>query len=405
MGRSAIRLPPEIWMDVLDILLLVPFDLDVDCSLPSLWDWIWEKGRDMAPDSYRHSERQRLTFARVCRSWKEFADLRANRVERITTALARSRRIEIEDVKVEHPTTNTRWEILIADLEDEKGHGTEHFRRMAQNIHLHQNIKRIDLEITGSHKIPDLMHILPAFDKLVCLAVGFDEASTSTLAPPPGLISLPNLKTLIFMAPSMSRHPHEMFEIPSLVNLVFTVTERAPPFKELLDPYHTTLKNLGIYWRFPRPPNTTRMFPGWDFFPNLVELVLSDWGAHNPIFPFPLPLTHPLEVVRIDQITWPMIDHLLPGREDPKVFKRNSIRKLHILALDWCMGVYEEPGGYHLLDVPELRQIHALVNQCAIMGIRLEDKSGFCLEGVGSVSGDRDGVLGFGGSESECSQS
>ena len=392
MEHSAVyRLPAEMWMEILDILLLTPYYFDVDCPLPSFWEWTWECGRTKSKWNYCISERQRLTFALVCRSWKEYAELRANRSEHIITALPRSRRITIEDVEAKHPSVSTQWEILVAKLEDEAGHGTQHFRCIAQNIHLHKNIKRIDLKIIGSNNILDLIHILSAFDKLVCLSIILDDASG--LSFPPGPISLPNLKSLNLKAPYMLRYPHETFEIPSLVNLHFTVTDGAPPFEELLHPYHTTLRSLGLCWGSRFPPATKWTLPEWNFFPRLEELAFPRWGLHTPRLSSPIPPTHPLRIVRMDQVSWPIIDQLLPGRDDPNVLERNSIKKISILALVWSSGGYQVEDGYHPLDPSERARMYAFMTQCASMGIRLEDKYYGCLGEAGSVSS---GIAGAG---------
>ena len=339
------------------------------------------------------TERQRLIFAMVCRSWKAYAESRANRSETIITATPRSRRITIEDVKVEHQCVSTLWEILVAKLKDEEGHGTEHIRRIAQNGHLHKNIKRLDLRIIGEVKIPDLMHILSAFNRLVCLSVTLDDASR--LYPPPEPIPLPNLKSLNLLTPCITRYPHQMFEIPSLINLHFTVIEGAPPFEELLQPYHTTLAYLGIRWGSRSPPVVVDTFPEWKFLPHLQELVFHDWESHTPKLLSPLPPSHPLGTVRLDQFTWPIIDQLLPGRDDPNIVKRGSIRKICILALAWESGGYQDQNGNHPFDQPERTQIYALLKQCANMGIRVEDKAGASLEDSGSPSGDPDDLEGL----------
>lgn len=397
MERSAVhRLPAEIWVEILDILLLTLYHFDIDCSLPSLWEWTWEIGRPSSQGLYKISERQRLIFARVCRSWKAYAESRANRSEHIITATPRSRRITIEDVKVEHQcSASTLWEILVARLEDEAGHGTENLRRIAQNIHLHKNIKRIDLHIIGEAKIPDLMHILPAFDRLVCLSVIVEDLSG--LAPPLEPISLPNLKTLILLTPNVLRYPHEIFEMPSLVNLHFSVMHGAPSFEELLQPYRSTLVYLGIRWGSRSPPVSAPVFLGWKFLPHLKELVFNKWGSLTPKLPSPLPPTHPLEIVRLDQFTWPIIDQLLPGRDDPNMLERGSIRKIGILALAWESGGYHDQGEYHPFDQQERARVFAFLKQCANMGILLEDNAGFCLEEPDTVSsglGDLERLLG-----------
>jgi len=413
MERSAVhRLPAEIWVETLDTLLLTPFHFDVDCSLSSIWEWNLELGKPKSQWRYKISERRRLKFALVCRSWREYAESRANRSEHIITALPRSRRITIEDVEVEHPCTSTRWEILVAKLKDEEGHGTGHLRRIAQNIHLHKNIKRIDLRIFGGVKIPDLMHILPAFNGLVSLSIILDDASCLSLPPEP--ISLPNLKSMVLQTPYMLRYPHEIFEIPSLVNLFFTVTEGAPTFEELLHPYHSTLKNLGIRWGSQVLPITTYIFPNWNFLPHLEELVLDDWESHTPISSSPLPATHPLRIVRLDRITWPIIDQLLPGRDDPNLLERNSLKIISVLSLVWVIGGYQDRNGCHPFDQPERTRIYALLRQCASMGIRLADKAGDGLEEYGTDSshfddlegllGDFEGGEGTGGYEFEYSQ-
>lgn len=378
-------------MEILDILLIIPHYFDVDCSLPSLWEWT----RPTPQSNYGISESQRLAFAMVCRSWKVYAESRANRSEHIITAVPRSRRITIEDVEVEHPCVSTRWEILVAKLTDEVGHGTGHFRRIAQNIHLHGNIKRIDLRIIGAVKIPDLMHILTAFSTLVCLSISLDDASGLSLPLEP--ISLPNLKSLILRTPYIPRYPHELFEMPSLVNLHFVVTEGAPSFEQLLHPYHSTLKNLGVFWGSPVIPVTTQTMPRWDFLPCLEELVLEGWESQTPRLSSPLPPTHPLRVVRIDQITWPIIDQLLPARDHPNILERNSIREINILTLQWCSGGYSDPNGYHPFDQQEMARVLLLENQCANMGIRLEDKNGACLQDreYDYTSSDFDSLLAF----------
>ena len=371
-------------MEILDALLITPQYFDVDCSLPSLWDW--SCGRQISRSDYTRSEGRRRAFASVCRSWRAYAESRANRSEHITTAVPRSRRITIDDVKVEHPCVSTRWEILVAHLADEVGHGTGHFRRIAQNIHLHKNIKRIDLRIAGAIHIPDLMHILPAFSTLVCLSVVLDDAAGLSLPPEP--ISLPNLNSLILKTPYIRQYPHELFEIPSLVNLHFTVTGDAPSFEELLYPYHGTLKNLGICWGGHVFLTTTQTLPGWDFFPRLEELVLDGWGSRTPRVTSPPPPTHPLRVVRIDQITWPIIDQLLPARDDPDVVERNAIRKIAILTLHWTSGGYRNPDGYQLFDQSEMARVHVLAKLCANMGIGLEDVTGAYLERPGNTWSD-----------------
>lgn len=380
-------------MEILDVLLFTPYHFDVDCSLPSLWEWIVQHGRPKSQLNYEISERQRLLFALVCRSWKNYAESRANRSEHIITALPHSRRIKIEDVDVEHPGVSTRWEILVARLEDEAGHGAEHFRKIAQNIHLHKNIKRIDLQIIGPNKLPDLMHILSAFDRLVSLSITLDDGSGLSLPPEP--ISLPNLNTLVLKTPYMLQYPHKTFEMPSLVNLRFGVTEDAPSFEELLHPYHSKLKNLTICWGSLARPTTTWTLPGWNFFPHLEELVLHEWGPHTPTLSSPLPPKHPLGVVRVDQISWPFIDQLLPGRGDPNISERNSIRRISILALIWCSGGYHYQEGEYPFCHAERTRVHALANQCADMGIRLEDTTGFCLDESGSVADTLTDLKGF----------
>ena len=394
MAHSAVhRLPAEIWIEILDILLIIPHYFDVDCSLPSLLEWSWEPRRRISQINYAISENQRLAFARVCRSWRAYAESRANRAELISTAVPRSRRITIEDVEVEHPRVSTRWEVLIAKLRDEGGHGSGHFRRIAQNIHLHKNIKRIDLRIIGEIKIPDLFHILPAFSMLVCLSIVLDNASG--LSPPPEPIPLPNLMTLILRIPYILQYPHEMFEIPSLINLHFAVTEGEHSFQQVLRPYHKTLKNLGVFWTSPAIPRMTYTFPGWDFFPHLEELVFDGWESHTPLPPSPLPPTHPLKVVRMDRITWPIIDLLLPTRYDPNILERNSIQKINILTLLWSSGGYRDPNGFHRLDQSEMAQVHVLVNQCSHMGIRLEDRTAAPLDDPGNPLHDVDSIKAF----------
>ena len=393
MERSAVhRLPAETWMEILDILLITPFHFDIDCSLPSFWEWIWELGRPSSQRLYNISERQRLIFAMVCRSWKAYAESRANSSEQILSATPRSRRITIDDVEVEHPCVSTRWEILVAKLIDEEGHGTEHIRRIAQNAHLHKNIKRIDLRIIGEVKIPDLMHILPAFNRLVTLSVVVDDASRLYLPLEP--ISLPNLKSLILQTQNMARYPHEMFEIPSLIHLHFVVMEGAPSFEELLEPYHNTLAYLGIRWGSWSLPVAAWTFPRWEFLPHLQELVFDEWGSHTPKPLSPLPPTHPLETVRLDQFTWPIIDQLLPGRDGPTILERGSIRKFRILALAWCTGGYQDRYGSHPFDIPEKTRMYAFLKQCVDRGIRVEDSSGATLEEPSGDLDDLEGLLG-----------
>ena len=218
MCPSAVnRLPSETWEEILDWVIDIPFFFDLGCTLDDFYDWTTkQKEVSLKTDElYACSESQRRTLRQVCRSWKAFADSRADRWSDGDQVVARSLHVSIDDITEEHYSWETRWEMVSLgwSLHPTTNEYGRPLLRLAENHENHKNIQRIHLQLYwpySEHEYP-LLKSLAAFSNLRTLRLDIDI--TKAPSQPVVLSQLTNLRWTSW---SFGCRPHECLLLPSL---------------------------------------------------------------------------------------------------------------------------------------------------------------------------------------------
>jgi len=384
------RLPSEIWGEILDSIIDIPFFFDLGCTLDDFYDWAAKqmeisKG---APKLYAFSERQRRVLCLVCRSWKSFADSRADRwvSSRWMNGRwvngrwvndpplpARSLRVYIDDDIPADYTQETKWKIfgLCCRWHPTTGEYGAPILRLAQNHEKHSNLRRISLASQSPLYSADsnpLLNSLAAFSNLRTL-----DFYTHIFEAPQRPILLPRLTNLRWFCQSNGRCPHECFHLPSLRYLRVPIARFTHESAVLVAPYRCTLKHLILGYVGYEGVTETAVYPWtlppWENYPNLVELAIDTPRALVPSVPCPPPLGHPLKTFRIP--TWDSKSIMaMLGHEE----HRNHLERIIVTRLRWCKSVVlpiDHVGAVE--DHHVENDLASVIQLCSERGVRLED--------------------------------
>ena len=371
------RLPLEIWEKILDSVIDIPFFFDLDCTLDDFYDW-GAKQIEMyneADELYACSERHRRVLCLVCRSWKSFADSRADRWVYGSRLPAHSLHVYIDNAIPAHYTQETKWEmiLLFCTLHPITGECGAPILRLAENHEKHSKLRRITLVSPLSWKPPHhsnpLLNSLAAFSNLHTLFLNIDIVEA-----PQRPIDLPRLTNLRWLCQSLARRPHECLNLPSLSCLGVPIAGYTHDPAALVAPYRCTLKHLILGCVGYDDPTEMALhhwtLPPWEVYPNLVELAIDTTITPVPSVPCPPSLSHPLKTFRIPKWDSKSIRALL-GHEK----HRSHLECIIVTRLRWSESVILPTD--HVGPVKEDHHVEndiaSVIHLCSERGVRLED--------------------------------
>ena len=369
------RLPPETWEEILDWVIDIPFFFDLGCTLDDFYDWTAKQTEISvrAVDLYVCSERQRRILRRVCRSWKAFADSRADRWAYGLRVPAHSLHVSIDDTTEEQYTQETKWGMvgLRCSLHPTRDEYGAPILRLAENHEKHSKIQRISLQsqlywVSPEHSNP-LLSGLAAFSNLRTLRVDIN-----LLEAPPRPIVLCRLTSLRWVCKSSSRRPHECLTLPSLIYLGVSITGYTHDPAALVAPYQRTLKYLILGYEHLHLVGVANWtLPMWGIYPHLVELAIDTTITPVPSIPCSTTLVHPLRTFRIPKWDSRSIQMVLGHKGH-----RNHIMFIIVTRLRWDKSVVLSTNHVGTVEDHHLENdIMSIIQLCLERGVRLEDGS------------------------------
>ena len=295
-GHAVNRIPYEIWVDILDEVIRVPFLFDVDCGVENFCAWTLAnarevKGRGTTKISiYNNSERQRRRLSLVCRAWKEFADSRKDRrAEKRCPAKLSSPtalRVSLDENDLPIIPFPSSWRIIrlygfIKPL-------ISPFLDLVDYADRHLNVRRVEIcFVSDSTGADEFIYRLPAFTNLTSLLI---EADTFYVSSPEEVV-LPRLRTLQWVTRRTSHQPRDFLVLPSLVNLSIVIHDNE--LEHILEPYRHNLKTLVV--EKVAQLGFSVALPPWEFYPHLEELAVLVSDTYQPSLTLPptFPTNHP----------------------------------------------------------------------------------------------------------------
>ena len=297
-GPAVNRIPYEIWTDILDEVIHVPFLFDVDCTIESFCTWTLENAREVKGhmlgttrrSTYNESEHQRRTISLVCRTWREFAasrkDRRAEKQFPVKSSSSTALRVSLDENDLPVIPFPSSWKIirlygfikpLIAPFFD-----------LVDYADCHPNIQRVEIRlVSDSTGTDEFISRLPAFTNLTSLLIEVDTFYVSS----PEEITLPRLRTLQWATKRQSHQPRDFLALPSLANLSIVIHNEE--LEHTLKPYSQTLKAL-VVEKVARSEFKLAL-PPWEFYPHLEELAVFTSNNCRPsvVLPPVFPANHP----------------------------------------------------------------------------------------------------------------
>jgi hypothetical protein len=298
-GPAVNRVPYDIWANILDEVIHVPFLFDVDCTVESFCAWALAIEREVKGHhatrrpTYNESERQRRIISLVCRAWKEYADSRKNRraekryPNKVSSPTAL--RVSLDESDLPVIPFPSAWRIIricgfIKPL-------IPLFCDLVNYADRHPSVQRVEIRFrsdsTGTY---EFIHRLPAFAHLTSLLVEVDTFCVTS----PEEIVLPRLRTLQWATWKRSHYPRDFLVLPSLVNLSVVIHDGE--VGHILEPYRHTLKALVV--EIMAQSDVRLVLPPWEFYPLLEELAVFMSGDRRsgltlpPAFPANHPFRH-----------------------------------------------------------------------------------------------------------------
>lgn len=297
-GLAVNRIPYEIWEDILDEVIHVPFLFDIDCTIESFCTWTLENAREVkghvygttGRSTYNESERQRRSISLVCRAWRDFADSREDRrAEKqfpVKSSSSTALRVALDENDLPVIPFPSSWKIIrlygfIKPL-------ISPFFDLVDYADRHPNVQRVEIRlVSDSTGTDEFLYRLPVFTNLTSLLVEVDSFHVSS----PEEIELPRLRTLQWATRRPSHQPRDFLALPSLINLSIVIHDEE--LEHALGPYRQTLKALVV-------ENVARSqfklaLPPWEFYPHLEELAVFTSNSCQPSLTLPpaFPTNHP----------------------------------------------------------------------------------------------------------------
>jgi hypothetical protein len=375
------RIPYDIWTNILDKVIHVPFLFDVDCTVESFCAWTLANAREVkgygttrrSTYAYDESERQRRTLSLVCRAWKEFAgsrgDRRAGKRYPIKISSPTALRVSLDENDLPAIPFPSAWQIIrlcgfVQPL-------ISPFYDLVDYADRHPTIQRVEIRFfPDSTGVDEFLYGLPAFTNLTSLLVEVDNFYVFS----PEDIVLPRLRTLQWATRRPSHQPRDFLVLPSLVNLSIFV--HVDELEHILEPYRHTLKALVIESVARSELRLT--LPPWEFYPHLEELavLMQNNSQPGPTLPPAFPANHPFRHFWTNN---PSSEALLILLQD----RGSNLKKITISP-----GKYWLALSHQLQKAMPLREENSTLQQlCEQRGLALEfqDVQGFDLFGA-SVS-------------------
>lgn len=343
-------LPDEIWLEILEWVVHVPFFFDVECTTTSFWIWTNGRSKAIERDYYGRAEEQRKILSTVSKSWSTFAISRAHRYVVGSGCWPKARCIYLNPAVPLPSNQPTQWETIKVVVESDNDPIIGVLRAIGENVNQHPRLRRLEVLDMWAR---DLSSALAPFTGLTSLEVRAQEWSIKKDHKP---ITLPCVTTLQWALYENEALPGRILNLPSLLHL-HLVGACVDKLEVLVEPYRQTLNSIIFDLLYMLQRNEEPALPPWDFYPHLKELALKQF---KPLLRY-RSANHPLERFYMSELSTSTL-HLLVGTG-------NRLRLINIAALDW------KDDGVQLHDLEKFT-FESLVRLCEVKGIRLEDRYG-----------------------------
>lgn len=345
-------LPDEIWLEILEWVIHVPFFFDTECTRTSFWIWTNGRGKAIERDYYGQAEEQRKKLSTVSKSWSDFAKSRAHRYVVGSGCWSKARCIYLNPSVSPSYDHHTQWETIQVVVGSDNDAVVDVLRAIGENINQHPNIRRLEVLDMWARS---LSSILTSFTDLTSLDVrARGWAIRKDLEP----ITLPCVTTLQWALYENEALPGRVLNLPSLLHL-HLVGACVDKLEALVGPYRQTLKSIIFDLLYMFQKHEEPALPPWDFYPRLEELALKQF---KPLLRHRLK-DHPLERFHMSELSMSTLHCLVA------MATSNRLRLVNIAALNW------KDDGIQLQGLEKFT-FETFVRVCHIKGIRLEDRYG-----------------------------
>ena len=343
-------LPDEIWLEILEWVIHVPFFFDTECTMSSFWMWTNGRSKAIERDYYGQAEAQRKKLSIVSKSWSTFATSRARRYVVGSACWPKARCVYLNPALPPSYDQPTLWGTIQVVVESDNDPVVDVLRAIGGNINQYAHLRRLEVLDMWAR---DLSPALASFTSLTSLEVRAREWSIRKDHEP---ITLPCVTTLQWALYENEALPGRILNLPSLLHL-HLVGACVDKLEALVEPYRRTLKSIIFDLLCTIQRNEEPALPSWDFYPQLQELALKQF---KPLLRHRL-ANHPLECFYMSELSISTL-HFLVGTS-------NRLRLVNIATLDW------KDDGVQLHDLEKFT-FERLVRLCEVKGIRLEDRYG-----------------------------
>ena len=343
-------LPDEIWLEILEWVIHIPFFFDTECTMSSFWMWTNGRSKAIERDYYGQAEEQRRKLSTVSKSWSTFATSKAHRYVVGSGRWPKARCVYLNPAISPSYDQPTLWETIQVVVESDNDPVVDVLRAIGGNIDQHPHLRRLEVLDMWARDLPS---VLVSFISLTSLEVRAQEWSIRKDHEP---ITLPCVTALQWALYENGALPGRILNLPSLLHL-HLVGVCVDKLEALVEPYRRTIKSIifELLCMFQR--NEEPALPSWDFYPRLEELGLKQF---KPLLRHRL-ANHPLERFYMSELSISTL-HSLVGTS-------NRLGLVNIAALDW------KEGGIQLYGLEKFT-FETLVRLCQVKGIRLEDRYG-----------------------------
>jgi hypothetical protein len=343
-------LPDEIWLEILEWVIHVPFFFDTECTRTSFWKWTNGRSKAIERDYYGQAEAQRKNLSTVSKSWSSFALSRAHRYVVGSGCCPKARCIYLHPAIPAFYAQPTQWQTIQVVVESDNDVVVDVLRAIGQNIIQHPHMRRLEVLDMWAR---GLSSVLASFVYLTSLEV---RARGWAIREDHKPITLPCVTTLQWALYEKEALPGRVLNLPSLLHL-HLVGACVDKLEALVGPYRQTLKSVifDLLYMFQR--NEEPALPPWDFYPHLEELALKQF---KPLLRHRL-ANHPLERFYMSELSTSTL-HLLVTTSD-------RLRLVNVATLDW------KDDGIQLHGLEKFA-FETLVRFCQVKGVRLEDRYG-----------------------------
>jgi hypothetical protein len=159
-------LPDEIWLEILEWVIHVPFFFDTECTRTSFWIWTNGRGKAIERDYYGQAEERRRKLSTVSKSWRSFAISRAHRYAFGSSCWPKARCIYLNPAVPPSYDQPTQWETIQVVVESDNDAVVGVLRAIGEHINQHPHMRRLEVLYMWAR---DLSSILASFTDLTSL--------------------------------------------------------------------------------------------------------------------------------------------------------------------------------------------------------------------------------------------